>query len=406
MDNQISTQPEWPQIEQRKRHVWWTLLAIGVLILMGVVVFFVARQEKVEAAPGELKINIAFASFIDDDFNYALQPSAEYIQDEGIYLYAEAMNFRQGKELNVDLSEDLEIKDSGGNPVFAKKNFGVLKEKYSEEMGVVKFSNVVPTLNWKPGIYYATVVVNDNLAGKSAEKTMEFSIKEKSKEVSEKTADIKSIVSNIAGARLLKQQTVFDPSGKLIPELSFNQTITQDLTGLNLSNIDASFKIPERFAAGVYTIEIKYTNLDNWQMTIARDTITVVKQLAIDQLVFAGSIDDDYLYEIQPNAVYPVGAEVFVYIRLVDFAQLNINNKFMVNFTEDAAVLDENNNVIISQKDYIKANDLNDDERDSYNIKNSFATAGFKPGKYTYRAAIKDINNGQQTTKEAGFWLE
>ncbi|MFC1728061.1 hypothetical protein ACFLZ7_01185 [Nanoarchaeota archaeon] len=406
-------QGEYPiGAEQKKLPLKMILIVLAAILVIVLAVFFITRPEAPEEVvleeqivEEELDINVVFASFVDDNFNYQPQPSAEYLQDRGVYIYIEVNGFKQDRDLSVDLTQDIEIRDSEGEIVFSQKGLGSLKETGIE---IAKFSNAIPTLDWEPGRYFAKIVVTDNLARKSAEKILEFTIVEKSTEVIEKTLDLSGIVSeNIAETNLIRQQTVWNPDGSVIPELSFNYSFVGDFAEVDLSQFnDAPFKIPERFDAGIYSIEIKYINLENGKSVSVKDVIEVKKELSVDQLVFASSIDEEYNYVAQPNSIYSVGDAVHVYMRIVDYIHVEGEGRYNVWFVQDAIILDENGNEISSRENLTRIDDVNDEKKDAYNLKNIFETNNLPSGTYTYRVIVRDINGGQETIKEAKFWLE
>ena len=393
-----------------KRHTGLILLIIGILILVVVVVVFIARPEKAEEIAilePKLTANVVFASTINLDYSYEPQPSAEYIEGDALYVYVAVEG---AKKINsrIDVVEDLEIKDSTGKTVFVKAGFGSIKQAVGNSP-LIEFSNVVPTTDWVEGVYSLRIRITDNVGGESIEKTMQFSIKEKSSEVVEANVNLNEVVSDdLAQTQLIKQQTVWDPQGNVIQELTFNQTVVTDLSGLDLSNIDSQFRIPERFDAGVYTVEVKYINLENGKSVSVKDTVTVVKTLDISEFVFASFIDDNYIYEVQPNAVYSVGDTIYVYLKLVDFAQPETNGKFMINITEKLELLDTEGYGItfMSEPNYLIVNDLNVIKRDSYSIKNGIVSSGLSTGSYNVKITIKDLNSGQEAVREGVFKVE
>lgn len=411
---------EYPEQQiQRKSPIITTFIVVIILLAIGALVLYFIQPAEIATtptAPTEIEtiptptgllLNVIFASSIDSRFVYAIKPNAEYVQDKGIYLYLETRNFVQSADFNIDVSESLEIKDSTGKVVFSRNNFAVNKQKYTEKMAVVKFSNAIPTIGWKTGTYSAFITVNDNLGGKSVTKTLEFSIKEKSKEIVEKTIDLSGIVSaNLPDTQLVRKITVTDLAGNVIPELSYSQTMTGDLSTLDLTKIDSSFKIPERFDAGTYIVEVRYTNTQNGKSIAVRETIVVTKELAVEKMVFAKSIDSDYNYVLQPNSVYKKGDTIYIYLRLVDFAQPAVGGKYHVKFSEDVSVLDETGTVVISKINYLNVDEQISEKKDNYDIKNAFTSGTIAAGKYNFRAVVKDLNSGQQTTKEESFWLE
>ena len=406
----MAAQYPWDQQPVERKFPVKTTVLIAVLALALVIgVFLIVRPSPVReiVIEKELVAAAVMASFVDNNFNYGPQANNEYLEDNGIYIYIEVINFNQTTDFKVDLTEDLEIKDSDGNTVFERKAFGVNRNQYSTRIDSVRFKNVVPTLNWKTGKYTARIVINDNIAKKTTTNVLQFTIREKSAEVLEKTIDLSSIVStDITATKLTKQQTVTDPSGKIIPELSFTVEIQGDLSTVDLTNILASVQIPSRFDAGTYTVEVKYTNMQNGKSVSVKDTITVVKQLSIDQFVFAKSIDENYVYQIQPNNVYKLGDTVYIYMRLVDFAQPLVNGKYDTKLTEDVSILDESGKILSSKNNFVTINNTDTIKRDSYSIKNAFTTIALKPGSYVYRVIIKDLNSGQTTTREERFSVE
>ena len=409
----MAEQPQYPwdqqPVEPRRFPVKTAVISVILALALITAVFLVVKPRVAPVTeivvPKGLAAAAVMSSFVDANFNYAPQANSEYLQGNGVYIYLELINFNQTDDFKVDVTEDIEIKDSSGKTVFERKAFGKNQNQYQNKIDLVRFGNVIPTTGWDTGRYTARIVINDNIAKRSTTNILQFSIKEKSTEVIQRTIDLSSIVSGNT-TKLTKQQTVTGPDGKVIDELSFTQEITGDLSTVDLSNILAFVKIPERFDAGTYSVEVKYTNTQNGKSVSVKDTITVVKKLSIDQFVFAKSISDNYVYVVQPNNVYKQGDDVYVYSRLADFAQVSVGNGFKVNFTEELRLIDSRGTTLLSLPNYLVVNQQNDIKRDGYNIKNGLATDALYPGTYTVIVTIKDLNSGQEAVREEAFQIQ
>ncbi len=391
------------------------IVVILIVVLSSTTFYFLTKQKKVEIVeketeipltPSDLRANIFFASTIRKDTTYDVQPNAEYLEGDIVFLHVDVFNFKQTKEFKVDVSEDIEITDAENKIVFSKLDFVRYNSTENETITYIRLSNALPTLDLKPGSYFVNLKVKDNIAGNSVVKSGKFKIIERSKETIEQIADISGIVSSdLSQTKLIREQIVWGPNGNIISELTVNETIFSDLSKIDLKNIDASIKIPERYDEGNYTVEIKYINLANGMFVSYKNTVEVIKKLEISDLIFAKSIDENYVYEPNFDASYQLGSKIFVYIKIVDFAQPFVNNKYNVKFSEDIYIYDSNYNLIALQKDYLKVDDMNDEKKDSYNIKNMLDPFDFTPGKYIYKVVVNDLNNGQKAEKEAVFYI-
>lgn len=404
-------------VQQKKKFPMWILVVAAVLIVAGgIAAYFLTQPKFIESMmpitpvevmqPKGLSATMVFASLIRDDMSYDIQPNAEYAEGSVVMLYVGVSNFVMTENLTVDVSEDVEIRDSKNQVVFSKTDFAKYSKTEKEPINYIKFGNSLPSIDLAPGRYVVSIRIKDNIAGTSIAKSEEFTIVEKSKEIVERIVDLSEIVSaNIAQTKLVRQQTVWGPDGNTIDELTFNETINDDLSKIDLSNVDASIKIPDKYDAGIYTVEIKYINTENGKFVSVTDKVEVIKKLEISVLAFADSIDDNFVYVLNPTGTYKIGQNVYVYMQLVDFAQPLVNGKYNVKFTQDIFVYDPNDNLVISKERYIEVNDLNDAKKNNYNIKNAFTTDWLSPGKYTYKAVITDLNNGQKAEKQASFTI-
>ncbi len=404
--------PYYPQPEQRRIPAVGILIVVILIAAAGILIFSLLRPAP-EVAPvsviveKELAAAIIVASSISDALEYLPQPNAAYVQDQPLYLYLEVSNIKQKEDLTIDVTEDIEIKNAEGRTMFAKRNFVTAQEKSSGTIGQLKFRNIIPTTGWTTGNYVASVIINDNIAKQSVSKTVLFSIQQKSPEAFEKITDLTSILSiDVTKTQLIRQQIVRDAQGTIIPDLTYNQTVAGDVAGIDVSKIIASFKMPERFDAGTYSVEIAYLNLENGKSVSVQDTVTVTKQLAIAQFVFAKSIADDYSYVPQPDATFNAGAEVNIYIKLIDFAQPFVNGTYTIKFTEGLQIMDSKGVSLFSQQDHLKVDEKLVSKQDSYDLKNSFITEGLAPGAYTVKIIIKDLNSGQEAIGTEVFKLQ
>ncbi len=180
---------QYPEPEQHRWRLW---LIIGVVLAAAVIVYFITKPAKIEEIIKEpisvvvpkttpLTANVVFASAIDDDYNYELQPNAEYESGSPVYVYVEVSDFKTANSA-VDITEDFEIKDLEGKTMFGKQNFASLTEIVSGTTETLMFRNIIPTKDWPAGRYTTTIRINDNLAKKSITKVLEFGIREKSEQ--------------------------------------------------------------------------------------------------------------------------------------------------------------------------------------------------------------------------------
>ncbi len=402
------------QTEQRRFPIGWIALLIIVILLASVVVTYIVSKpiqkqavtQTTVTVPGkELSLNLALASFIDDSYKYVLQPNSAYEQGNPVYIYVEVKDFTQSN-LKIDVNEDVDIKDSSGKTVFAQKNFGSLKQVFTQTLPLVKFRNIFPTITWTPGKYTATVKINDNLSKKSTSKTIEFTLEKRSAESINEVVDLSSLAENAQPIKLAEFITTTGPDGNIIPELTYNITYSQLVSKDELSKITADFEIPSRFDAGTYSVEFRFENPDTGKSQTLTKQIVVTKTLEIKDFVFASIIDDKFNYQVQSDATYKQGDTVNIYLNLIDFAQPLSNGKYNVKFTEDMNISDSTGEVILSNTNYVAINDFNDIKRDSYSIKNSILSEAFAPGKYIVKIIIKDLNSAQEAVREGQFQLQ
>lgn len=377
-------------------------LIVGLFITAGIL-YFVNGPKEVSTAPStKMTALVVMASAINDDFAYSAQPNNEYTEESTIYIYVEAKGVQQDKDGSVDVSEDVEIKDESGNVIFSKNSFASDSGTYDFERTSMRFNNAIPSTGWSKGKHYAKIVIHDNKSGKSLTKSIAFTINEGSSEEINALADLSTIISNTATARLVREQIVWDPSGKIIDELSFSQPIATDLSTLDLKRIMVDFKMPERFPSGTYAVEIKYTNLDNGQSKSIKQNVVVSKGFEISEFVFASSIDDNYDYVVQPNNQYAQGQMIYIYSEVVDFEQPEIGGQFSAKLVQDVYILDANENIVASQPRYLVVDELNGVKQDYYRTKTIFK-ADLEPGNYILKTVFKDGNSGKEAIREESF---
>ncbi|HIH39406.1 TPA: hypothetical protein HA219_01630 [Candidatus Woesearchaeota archaeon] len=397
---------------EKKRSPIKIIIVAAVILLVGIGLYvYLTPTEKLpefisKPVSKEIpSVTAVLAASIDSDFNYAVQPNKEYYEGNPLFVYVEIRDFVQNSDFSVDISEDIEVKDSQNNIMFAKSRFAVLNEKYSRKMAVLILDNGIKTEGWKPGNYVLNIRINDNLAKKSTMKSFDFAIKKVPANQFISTVDLSSIVSSSTlSSDLAKTQIVRDSSGNVIQELNATQAVTGDLSKLNLKFIGASFVMPERFNAGTYNVKITYTNTKTGGTVSSQGSVVLDGKFEISEFVFAAKINNDYSYEAQPNKEYKQGSDVLVYLKLVNFAQPLINGSYSVKFMQDLSIRDKSGKVVLSQNGYIKIDDLNNVKNDGYNIKNSIS---FLPkGDYVYKVTIKDLNNAQEAVREEVFQLK
>ncbi len=170
----------------RKFPVAGVILGI-IVLLVAVAILFYVRESAVPDVETPIttptvsgvSANIIFASVVDDNFNYVIQPNATYKKGDPVLIHVTTSDFSQGNDFSVDLTEDLEVKYQDGTTVFAQRGFSSIKETYSEEQSVLYFVNTLPTFDWNAGNYSVSIILHDNVAKKQTTKTAKFIVEEK-----------------------------------------------------------------------------------------------------------------------------------------------------------------------------------------------------------------------------------
>src|SRR3989344_2393262 len=188
---------------EKKRSPIKIIIVAAVILLVGIGLYvYLTPTEKLpefisKPVSKEIpSVTAVLAASIDSDFNYAVQPNKEYYEGNPLFVYVEIRDFVQNSDFSVDISEDIEVKDSQNNIMFAKSRFAVLNEKYSRKMAVLILDNGIKTEGWKPGNYVLNIRINDNLAKKSTMKSFDFAIKKVPANQFISTVDLSSIGSS------------------------------------------------------------------------------------------------------------------------------------------------------------------------------------------------------------------
>ncbi len=403
-------QPDQLTLKPKKSPIKLVISIIIVLLVgIGLYVYFTPTEKLPEfiAKPIAKEIpavNVILAASIDNDFNYAAQPNKEYLEGSPLFAYVEIRDFAQNANFAVDISEDIEIKDSQNNIMFAQSKFAELKESYGKKMAVLLLDNGIKTTGWKPGNYVLNLRINDNLAKKSTMKSADFVIKKVPSNQFISTIDLSGIITGSdSSSDLTRTQVVRDSNGKAIQELNITQPVTGDLLNLNLKFVDASFQMPERFEAGTYSVRISYTNIKTGKSAFVEGNAVLDKKFAVSDFVFASRINDDYSFDVQPNKEYKKGDNVYIYSKLVNFMQKPVSGGFNVNFTESLEIMDSDGVVFLSEPNYLNINSRNTLKLDAYDINTAFSALDLLADNYTVRVTITDLNSGQKAVREGDF---
>ncbi len=397
------------ETQERKSPLKWILI---VAIIIIVVIFAIlllkpsskpaTTQANIPAPVSQFSFNFVFVSSIDSNFTYTLQPNTNYNLNQPIILYLEATNFMETNNF-VNVTEDIDIRDSQGKIVLTRAAFGSFANSVSLETSVIKFTNIVPTGTLVPGTYSLRIRFDDNIAKISSEKTATFTIIPVP--VVYETTNISRILSSdVSQTNIIREQTVLDQQGKIIPELTYNQTLVVDFSTLNTSVINVPVKIPEQYPSGNYTVKIIYLNLANGKSISQTETVVANDQFSIESFVFANSIGSSFNYVVQPNSIYPSGSAVYVYLKVIGFDQVPVYNGYATNLTEDVVLIGGSGNIISSKPDYLIINDATPAKRDAYQLKTVF-NAGLNTGMYTLKVTVTDLNSGLKTTRAENFWI-
>ncbi len=133
-----------------------------------------------------------------------------------------------------------------------------------------------------------------------------------------------------------------------------------------------------------------------------------VTELEIEELKFCSYIDEEYNCEENPDAVYPVGSNVYIYLKLKGFSQIEKPEGWLIAVKEDIRTIDPNGEEVVSLTGTIA--DLGDymtEKSEHLQLKNVLHTSLTDvPGEYAVVVLIKDKIDLDETSKIVKFILQ
>ena len=128
-----------------------------------------------------------------------------------------------------------------------------------------------------------------------------------------------------------------------------------------------------------------------------------IKEISIEEIKFCSYIDEKYNCIKQPNATYKAGDTVWVYIRLVNFTQIQTKDGWLIEVSGHITTRDLNGNIIpsLTKESVIDIVEFSEKRQNYLLSKIRLDTSPLLiPGVYTV-----EINLTDRVSDESNVWL-